>query len=313
MKILMFGAGVVGTLYGWALTQAGHDVKLLVKPSNFGRFEGYPIKINVIDTRATNRAQSSDEFFPTLVKTFSTSDNYDLIIVTIKHFQTIDALPALKRSAGRAVILFFCNHWDDLDEINRQLGDAYVLGSPRGGGAFNNHTISGGLTPDITLGEPNGKLTDRIQQIAYLFQEADFKPHIEIDIIRWLCVSFAQNCAMVGASAKSKGYQNLARDSTAVQELYDATREALEVVRARGYDPAKVGQAKPFYYFPKWLFVQLFKSLATRKEILAMADGHTQYAPVEVKRIYYDVLNTAEKLGIMTPTLMSYKPFIDKL
>jgi ketopantoate reductase len=313
MKILMFGAGVVGTLYGWALARAGHNVNLLVKPSNRSRFEGAPIKIEVIDARKSSRGRSSYEYSPKLVDLFNPTDNYELILVTVKHFQTVETLPLLKQNAGRALIMFFCNHWDDLDEIKKQLGESYLLGSPRGGGSFDHHTISGGLTSDITLGEPSGKISDRVQQIADIFVQADFKPHIEKNIVRWLYVSFAQNCAMIGASAKFKSYQNLVTDSSDVCELYDATREALSIVRARGFDPAMTDQAIPFYRIPKWLFVPLFQKLATREEILAMANGHTHYAPYEMKRIYYDVLHMGEKLGVMTPILKSYKPFIEGL
>lgn len=126
MKILMFGAGVVGTLYGWALSRAGHDVKLLVKPSNRDRFEDGPVKINIIDTRRSSHTRVLDEFSPSLAESFIPSDNYDLIIVTVKHYQTVEALPALKQNAGKGLILFFCNHWDDPDEIKRQLGETYI-------------------------------------------------------------------------------------------------------------------------------------------------------------------------------------------
>jgi len=32
MKILVFGAGVIGISYAWQLSLAGHDVALLVRP-----------------------------------------------------------------------------------------------------------------------------------------------------------------------------------------------------------------------------------------------------------------------------------------
>ena len=32
IKILMFGRGVIATVYGWALEQAGHDVEFYVRP-----------------------------------------------------------------------------------------------------------------------------------------------------------------------------------------------------------------------------------------------------------------------------------------
>ena len=32
MKILVFGRGVIATVYGWALERAGHDVEFYVRP-----------------------------------------------------------------------------------------------------------------------------------------------------------------------------------------------------------------------------------------------------------------------------------------
>ena len=33
MKILIVGAGVIGTIYGWQLSEAGHDISILVRES----------------------------------------------------------------------------------------------------------------------------------------------------------------------------------------------------------------------------------------------------------------------------------------
>jgi 2-dehydropantoate 2-reductase len=60
MRILMLGAGVIGTLYGWALATAGHEVRLIVKPSHRSRFDGRPIRISVLDTRTDNLSVTTD-------------------------------------------------------------------------------------------------------------------------------------------------------------------------------------------------------------------------------------------------------------
>jgi 2-dehydropantoate 2-reductase len=38
MKILIFGRGVIGTLYGWALEKAGHSVEFYVRPGRAAEY-----------------------------------------------------------------------------------------------------------------------------------------------------------------------------------------------------------------------------------------------------------------------------------
>lgn len=56
MRILMFGRGVIATIYGWTLRQAGHDVEFYVRP---GRAETYDdvIDLDLLDTRRRIRGQ----------------------------------------------------------------------------------------------------------------------------------------------------------------------------------------------------------------------------------------------------------------
>jgi pyruvate/2-oxoglutarate dehydrogenase complex dihydrolipoamide dehydrogenase (E3) component len=38
MKLLIVGAGIIGSIYGWALAEAGHDVTHLVRPGKAAKF-----------------------------------------------------------------------------------------------------------------------------------------------------------------------------------------------------------------------------------------------------------------------------------
>jgi 2-dehydropantoate 2-reductase len=50
MKILVLGAGVIGTTYAWQLSKAGHEVTLLVRKPNREKIERdafiFDIKMN---------------------------------------------------------------------------------------------------------------------------------------------------------------------------------------------------------------------------------------------------------------------------
>ena len=56
MKILVFGRGVIATVYGWALERAGHDVEFYVRPGRAAAY-GETIDLNLLDVRHGVRGQ----------------------------------------------------------------------------------------------------------------------------------------------------------------------------------------------------------------------------------------------------------------
>ena len=80
MKILIFGAGEIGTIYGWQLSTAGQDVTLLVRLGKIMAYQqGIPIRCK--DERTRPAAQIETVFHPKVTETFAPEDGYDLIVV----------------------------------------------------------------------------------------------------------------------------------------------------------------------------------------------------------------------------------------
>ena len=50
MKILMFGRGVISTLYGHALEMSGHSVEFYVRPGRITEY-GPRLSVNILDAR----------------------------------------------------------------------------------------------------------------------------------------------------------------------------------------------------------------------------------------------------------------------
>ena len=50
MKILMFGRGVIATIYGWVLERAGHDIEFYVRPGRATAY-GETINLELLDVR----------------------------------------------------------------------------------------------------------------------------------------------------------------------------------------------------------------------------------------------------------------------
>lgn len=75
MKIIMFGAGVINTLYGHALAEAGNDVTHYVRPGKKKMFEN-GIQLNFLDGRANPPKQVSAHYQAQIVEEFSSPNAF---------------------------------------------------------------------------------------------------------------------------------------------------------------------------------------------------------------------------------------------
>jgi ketopantoate reductase len=183
MNILVFGAGVIGIIYAWQLSEAGHDVALLVKPGRKQEIERKGISISCLDKRGP-RKHIETVYHPTLVEDFSPTDDYELILVCVKRNQLNDILPSLAEKAGDADILFLQNNWSGTAEIEQYLAPSrFVLGFPSVGGGREENGIQCALGSDTMLGEKDGQITPRLEKIAEVIREAGFKPKLTRQIV----------------------------------------------------------------------------------------------------------------------------------
>ncbi len=110
MRILMFGAGVIGTVYGYALSQAGADVTHYVRPGKKRLLEN-GITLRLLDGRLKPAQESSALYKLQLTETLAPTDNYDFYIVSVRHYQVDTVLPIICNALGKADVLFFNGNW----------------------------------------------------------------------------------------------------------------------------------------------------------------------------------------------------------
>jgi hypothetical protein len=95
MKILIYGAGVQGSLYGARLFEAGHDVTLLARGSRLADLRAPRI---ILEDRISKRCTVTR--LP-IVDPLSPGDKYDLAMVPVRREQIGDVFPSL--SAARDI------------------------------------------------------------------------------------------------------------------------------------------------------------------------------------------------------------------
>lgn len=126
MRILMFGAGVICTVYGYALAQAGMDVTHNVRPGKKQTLEK-GIWLRLLDGRFKPPQETSILYQLKVVDSLSPADDYDFYIVSVRRYQLDSVLPILKNNTGKADILFFNGNWSGFEHIDRVLHRAKYI------------------------------------------------------------------------------------------------------------------------------------------------------------------------------------------
>src|ERR1035441_8956218 len=200
MKVLIVGRGVVGTIYGWALSKAGIDV------THVGRKE-------------LARPHNSP--------------------------------PA----APGATFLLFTANWEGTAEIDRLLPRSSILWgyAAASGGPDAQGILIATVAPTVRFGMLEGSDPEKYKAVTELFQRAGFAMDIKPNIVEWLWVHHAINAGGIGICLWAGGIAEATRSFKTVRLGLWATREALDVVAARGVDLEKYPDAKSVLNMPAWL------------------------------------------------------------
>ena len=311
MKVLVIGRGVVGTIYGWALSKAGIDVTHVV------RKEGLPDTdtLDLLDLRPGYPKNTRVSYAPKTVAQISPSDGFDLVIVATKHYQAAQAIRQYLPGASGAMFLLFTANWDGPGEIDRLLPRSSILWgyAAASGGPDAQGVLIATVNPSVRFGMLEGSDPEKFKAVTELFQRAGFTLDIKPNIIEWLWVHHAINAGGIGICLWAGGIAEATRSFTALRLGTLATREALDVVAARGVALERYPDARSILHTPVWLagLAVIYAIRFTAKGRRLLRASHFTHSPEEMKRYYFDVLSTGESLGVAMPHLSSLRKKIE--
>jgi 2-dehydropantoate 2-reductase len=121
MKILIYGAGVIGSIYAAKLFEAKNDVTLLARGK---RYE------SLLQNGVTIKDQLTGEKIKAhipLVKQLATNDSYDLIFVTVRLDQIKNVMSDLKTNRGSSKVMLMLNYPEKLQLLADELKPKYLL------------------------------------------------------------------------------------------------------------------------------------------------------------------------------------------
>ena len=307
MKILIVGRGVVGTIYGWALSQAGFDVTHVV------RKEGLPasVTLDLLDLRAGYAKHRKATYTPKTVTQLEPAGDFDWVIVATKHYQAAEAIRQYLPAAPRAVFLLFTANWEGTEGIDRLLPRSSTLWgyAQASGGTDAEGVLVVTVNPAVRLGMLEDSDPAKFKAVAELFGRAGFTLDIQPKIIEWLWVHHAVNAGLIGTALWAGGIAAATRSLKALGLGVRATRDALRVVAARGVNLDNYAEARSVLKTPAWLailtFVYLFRYTEAGRRLLRAS--HFENSPEEMKRFYFDVLETGLRSGVPMPHLSALR------
>lgn len=184
MRLLIYGAGVIGCWYAVLFSKAGYDTTIYARGKRLEllRKEGlrYEVKgkVHKADIKIIGRLENED--------------SYDFIFLTVKENQVHTALEELSHNFSPNIVTMV-NTIEGYENWERLSGEGRIIPAfPGAGGSFQDGILKAALTPYIiqptTFAEINGCRTERLDKLSKIFKSSRVPYQIVKNMQDWqLC------------------------------------------------------------------------------------------------------------------------------
>lgn len=196
MKILVFGLGALGTVFAVALKNAGHQVYAFVKDKHLSLLKGKNLKMRGL---FGDKQAKIDGYFtkPEELKFL----NLDLVILTVKAFDTEKAISQIKKFIQpKTFLLIAQNGYGNYEKAVQVLPKNQVILSRI---IFGARIIEPGLAEvtvfgdDVVIGQPENTISKKIlENIAEIFNQAGIPTKVSDEVYTILWEKIIYNSAL---------------------------------------------------------------------------------------------------------------------
>lgn len=281
MRLLIYGAGVIGCLYAALFSKAGYDTTVYARGKKLEAFRknGLLYEIN----RKTYRADVK------VIDILEDDDKYDFIFLTVKENQVHAALKELSLNISPNIITMVntIEPYSDWEELcgKRRIIPAF----PGAGGSFDNGILKAALTPWIiqptTFGEINGSKTERLFKLAELLKKSGIPYQIVKDMHQWQLCHLAMVVPIADAYYKAQNPKEVWREYKIMTKTAERMKRNFSLLHDLGItlSPRKMNVFRylPLFILKKGLVI-IFRSNFGN---LFMYQ-HSINAPDEMRRLH---------------------------
>ncbi len=303
MRILIFGAGVLGSLFGGRFRASGHTVVMLARGQRLSDLldRGLVMEDAITGRRTFSRVD--------VIETLGIDDPYDLVVVPVRRTQLPTVLPLLATNRVTPNILFMVCNPCGPSEMVAALGRDRVLSGYGGVGGVRNGPVIryaqvAPLLQRTVIGELDGRITPRLRAIRQTFREAGFPTAMSSDIDAWLKTHVAWVGPFAQALYREDGdILQLAASVDTVRLMVRAIRENFRALRALGVPVTGPLVVRSQARLPEAILVRMWRTvLRTQMARISMAE-HANAAGEEMARVADEFRSLVAEAGLPSPAL----------
>jgi 2-dehydropantoate 2-reductase len=310
MKILVYGAGVIGTLYASRLQQGGHQVTILARGSRLAdiRRHGLVLEDVMSGARSTAQANVAERLLP--------EDRYDMALIAVRWDQLSGILPELAANRTRPTVLFMLNNPAGSAGLTDALGtDRVLLGFPGAGGILQGHVVRYIMIRQqpTTLGEPNDSRSTRLPAVVETLRASELRTRIDSDMNAWLVSHAFFVTAVSGAVYLAEGdCARLSRSQALLNLMVSGVREGFHAVRALGRPVHPFGLRVLFSWLPRPYAVSYWRRFFSKREAEYIFAGHVRHASLEMQSLAAECRLLLGQSGVVAPALSQLYRAVDE-
>lgn len=300
-RLLIFGAGVIGSIFAARLSDAGFNVTVIARGGRLTEIRHHGI---ILEEALSQKRLSAKV---KVIETLEPDDKYDLVIVTIRRNQLMEALPILAQNLSENILLAI-NNPAGIVEIAKTLEHKRIfLGFPGVGGGRGDGIIRYVQAPffiqPTTFGALNPKDIFYIKAFIRMFKKAGFPTTQTSNIDAWQKSHVAWVIPIANALYMVDGdHLEMAKRPDVLRLMLLAIRESFQVLRAMGVSITPL-RLRVLELVPVGILVKIMSRVAGTSFFENIAAKHANSARDEMKFLADEFMQLVQKSSLSTPAL----------